>query len=329
MDQLSYCYDEDMFMAIDAEYGPISSTQQTMYIELNSQHRSALPWYASSGCTAASAPRMVLCRETLGPVFLPFSVDQWEVLTVGRNGHDVGEALVSSILTPSLKYHMRDCRSEDKVLVINQKMNSKSVAQKAWSVDPAMYPDPPNFTFLVKQVAGANDQTSGTSNTPDVEEKKGLGPTQAAPIGQIIMPVQPKTEATSPTEESVPTETKGTAPASSGTGQEKRTIKIAENLRMSADLHATAHAGLESSVASPSPGTWESPGVNGTRLTIPVMTGRLADRGASLYSVSVDDELIKALDAIGPFKPNVDNLGSLVRFRVTVRTLVSSNAIET
>lgn len=50
------------------------------------------------------------------------------------------------------------------------------------------------------------------------------------------------------------------------------------------------------------------------------MTGRLFDRGATLYSVTVDDELLDALKVIGPFKPNVDKLDSLVRFRVGLKT---------
>lgn len=84
-----------------------------------------------------------------------------------------------------------------------------------------------------------------------------------------------------------------------------------------ADLH---HTGFNNDqFKTNNPGTWESPGIKNTRNKFPVMTGRIFDRGATLYSVAVDDELLKSMEGIDNFKPNVDKLGSLVRFRVELK----------
>lgn len=51
------------------------------------------------------------------------------------------------------------------------------------------------------------------------------------------------------------------------------------------------------------------------------MTGRIFDRGATLYRVVVDDELLNSLREIGPFKANVDKLDELVHFRLESKSL--------
>lgn len=59
--------------------------------------------------------------------------------------------------------------------------------------------------------------------------------------------------------------------------------------------------------------------VLGFRDRFPVMTGKVFSRGATLYSVHINESLGTSLYTLeGPFLPNVDSLSALSRFRTSI-----------
>lgn len=137
-------------------HGNVTENYTTSYVEITQKDRRVLPWYASTGNTFRRLPRILSQPQRAAPVFLPISIENWAVQTIGRNGPSPeANGFVSNVFCVSLKYHFRDVAAPSTILLMSSPMGTSTFARTLWGVEPTSYPDPPNLHFLFKEVTSA------------------------------------------------------------------------------------------------------------------------------------------------------------------------------
>lgn len=126
------------YVSIPGHHGNVTEEYTTSYVEITCSERLALPWYASTGNTFRRMPRILSLSPRNAPVFLPISVDNWAIQTIGRNGSEpTANGFVSNVFCVLLRYHYRDVATPASVLLLSGPIGTPHLLQ------PTSYPDPP------------------------------------------------------------------------------------------------------------------------------------------------------------------------------------------
>lgn len=72
-------FDLDMYASVPGNIGEISEQYSGIYVEISTENRLALPWYASTGNSYKRIPRIYALPPNANPGFVPMSLDNWEV----------------------------------------------------------------------------------------------------------------------------------------------------------------------------------------------------------------------------------------------------------
>lgn len=176
-----------MFLAIKSVYGNVTDDYTTQYVEVDATTRSALPWYASTGNSYRRIPRVRRDVPHATPTFVPTSLDNWAVQTLGRSGPSPNDnGFVSNVLCLSMRYHYRDVSKHGSALILSN--YTADMAATLWSVSPTEYPDPPNMSFLYKVVRNAGSGEQKESPVAELRLQHSTGPTQALSVAPAPVP---------------------------------------------------------------------------------------------------------------------------------------------
>lgn len=183
------------YVDVKGQHGNVTDVYTTMYVEITTENRLALPWYASTGNTYRRLPRMLSLPARAAPTFMPISVDNWAVQTLGRHGPEaLDNGFVANVFCTSLKYHCRDVAAPNSILILNGPIASTTFASTLWGVSPTEYPDPPNMHFLYKEVSNAAIGEQKESPNVQVRIVHPEGPTQARPLEGVPSTAAPQNE---------------------------------------------------------------------------------------------------------------------------------------
>lgn len=182
-------------VVVRGQYGNVSDDYATSYVEITTEQRSALPWYASTGNTFTRLPRLLLQASHAASTFVPISVENWALQTLGHTApRPINNGYVSNTLCLSLRYHYRDVKKNNSLTILNGQIGVSTFGDNLWAVTPTEYPDPPNLSFLYKAV---NSEASGVQKeSPNVEIKvqHRAGPHQASTINPSPIIVEGRPE---------------------------------------------------------------------------------------------------------------------------------------
>lgn len=163
-------------------YGRVSGDLFARYATYKFGNHYTLPLAAGSADVHRTAPVMYRLSMTEGAVSLPLALDEWSEMTSGVFDADVAIGKYqTNVVAISMRYHYQDNANEYQVAVINDMLCAKVNLAALFSVDPLLYPDPPNpEVFQTGQVASKGapapqnkEQEMATKHTLQTVELKG------------------------------------------------------------------------------------------------------------------------------------------------------------
>lgn len=218
------------------EYGRVTDQVTARYSVFKYGNHPMLALAAGSADILATAPASYQQHMTVGSVGLPMCFDNWADLTSGSFQVDIRRGkFQSNVLSVSMRYHHQDTSNDCQVAIVNDFLASKLSFASILSVDPLLYPDPPNpEVFRVtregqqaakppqdkrqeapptkalekEQVAVASVQR--TEQTTGVIEQVATGPKQNAEP-TVVVPAPPATQTSVPTVSAAPPTAPSTA----------------------------------------------------------------------------------------------------------------------
>lgn len=252
----------------------------------------------ATASTRKKAPITTVLHGAAGNFAVISSVGNWQMLTSQHLDPDTNAALFSSnVLCMSVKYHYLNTKSEGSFLTVNDMLIGKTTSSEVLDTSPLSYPDPPTEFFRRERLSSdfrqwwdgdAKSETSGEGDQPSSEDPSrshpGGGPNPEEDVGRRVL-------------------------------REGRSFRPTERV----EQHIS-NTGIPAGLGKAgNPGSWAGTIRRGMRDAFKCLSSTIIPRGATLYSVRLDDELgTKMFNVEPPFLPNVKSLDKLRRFRMRV-----------